>query len=243
MHTLTLCMIWIFLLFTVIPAARSRHESDSPSTYDGLSLVPGVRSTHDCTYTKFSSYVPSAALHKSDLSNLEMLYRLKSSGVMTEAKCAELCCNYDSDCQYAWLYESDCYAVSCSSELESLCEPYSGRAMGPSVYIQVHQTGRHPPVDSSNEYHGDPVHKGEKAHRVKPSLAVASPVEGSSLELSTPISIKTTASEHLVMTALPLAMKTPQPTTLPATSEPPAEPYKPPEGEVPVNGGKPTVKV
>ena len=217
----------IVSLFAVIPAARSRHRSGSPLTYDGLPQTASLQSTKKCTFTKFTSHIPSAARHSSDLWNLEMLYRMKATGVMNEEICAEMCCDFGPDCQYAWLYESDCYAVNCSSDLESFCEPYSSSKIRASTYVQVHRTGNHPPFDSSdNYYQGASIENGGETHPVKPSVTVSSPRESSSVTFSSPVSTTTVVSEPT-----PLTTVLPLPTTLLATSKPPEEPHKPSEEE------------
>ena len=234
----------IVSLFAVIPAARSRHRSGSPLTYHGLPQTASRQSTQECTFTKFTSHIPSAARHSSDLWNLEMLYRMKATGVMNEGTCAEMCCDFGPDCQYAWLYESDCYAVNCSSNLASFCEPYSSSKIRTSTYIQVHRTGNHPPLDSSDNYQGASVENGGETHQVKPSVTVSSPRESSSVTFSAPVLTTTVVSEPMPLTTVLPAVKTPSSTTLLATSKPPVEPHKPPEDEEekPVQDCKPSLK-
>ncbi len=69
--------------------------------------------------------------------------------------CANLCCGRGSSiCQYAWLFDGKCYAVSCTADNKINCLPMSVSIRSDSVYIDL--GFRWPVQDAGSDVNVDP---------------------------------------------------------------------------------------
>lgn len=232
--------IWFIPLSAVIPAARSQPNGHNPQPNNGLPQTPSQQSTPDCKFTKELSYIPSAARKNAeDFNDLALLHRMQAN-VLTADECAQLCCEYGPDCEYAWLYESDCYAVGCYFGEESFCEPYLDSGADMSTYIEVQRLASNPLDSSNKDYQEEHMNQYGHKYTLKPSVTMALFSESMAPILASPVSIITVTGDPLHTLLVQPATETPQPLH-PPTSSTPEGTHEPPGDDEPVDEGRPSI--
>ena len=105
-----------------------------------------------CHYTHYTGYVPKG---RTNVDHIKFLGQ-----VNTYQECANLCCDFGRQCQYGWLFNDKCFAVSCSRANRDMCHPVLSSSNGQYKTIVmrmkrlISSSSLSPPISSTSQ----PIH-------------------------------------------------------------------------------------